>query len=378
MWKSASCGLPCSPRFLNILFVIEHYPPYIGGVEKLFSSLAGKLVERGHNVRVITTRFHPSLPRHEVMEGVEVFRVTSNRFIFSLVGVFQVYKLSKGFDLFHTSSYNAAFPSFIASLLRRKKAIITFHELWGKLWFTLPFLYFPSRFIFWTYEQSIIRLPFHKFIGVSEFTSGRLRKIVPAGRVFTIYNGISYDVMPTFTGLGNKEFTFIYFGRIGVSKGIDLIIKASAMLAQQGVKHHLKLIIPQIPVYFYVKVIRLLKRKGIYDDVTIVHHLPEQELQRELLSSDCVLIPSYSEGFCFAAVEAAAMGLPIISSGRGALSEVVSGTFIEMEEQSARGLAGAMQKAMRGEWRRTDLKQFDLSKQVDEYLNLYSEIAEEL
>ena len=352
---------------MNILFVVEHYHPYIGGVEKLFKNLAEKLAERGHRVRVITTKFHPSLQQHEMINGVEVYRFTSNRFIFSLIGVFKVYKYSKGFDIFHTSSYNAAFPSFIASTLRRKKAIITFHEIWGKLWFTLPFLYFPSRFIFWTYEQTIVRLPFYQFLAVSEFTRDRLKSYVNEKKIITIHNGIEYPPLITRTNPNNKAFTFTYFGRIGVSKGIDLVIKAAARLINQDENIHLKLIIPRIPVYFYIKVIHLLKKTGIHDQVTIMHHLPQEELEFELNHSNCVLIPSYSEGFCFAAVECISMGIPIISSGKGALKEVVSGTFIEMEEQSVKGLEEAMVKALKNKWTYTDVKKFDIIQLVEVY-----------
>jgi glycosyltransferase involved in cell wall biosynthesis len=47
---------------MKILFVLEHYPPYIGGAETLFGLLADQLVKHGHKVRVITTRFRSNLP----------------------------------------------------------------------------------------------------------------------------------------------------------------------------------------------------------------------------------------------------------------------------------------------------------------------------
>lgn len=347
-------------------------------MEKLFKNLAEKLASRGHRVRVITTKFHPSLPKQETIHGVEIMRCTSNRFIFSLIGVFAVFKYSKGFDLFHTSSYNAAFPSFVASFLRRKRVIITFHEVWGSLWFTLPFLYFPSRIIFWVYEQIIIRLPFYRFVAVSQFTAGRLKKYVNADKVVTIYNGVNYKEDDRYAYPKNSTFQFTYFGRIGVSKGIDLIIAASAGLIHRDQNIHLTLIIPQIPIYFYIKVIRLLKKHGVYDKVTIKHSLPDEELKHELMNTNCILIPSYSEGFCFAAAECVAMGIPVISSGQGALKEVVSGTFIEMEEQSVKGLENAMIKAINNKWDNTPLKRFELEEQVDEYLKMYNELSKNL
>ena len=39
---------------MKILFVTDYYYPHIGGVEKLFKSLAESLVEKGNKVSVIT------------------------------------------------------------------------------------------------------------------------------------------------------------------------------------------------------------------------------------------------------------------------------------------------------------------------------------
>ncbi|MBW1989278.1 MAG: glycosyltransferase family 1 protein, partial [Deltaproteobacteria bacterium] len=39
---------------MNILFVLEYYPPHVGGGEVLFSRLAGGLAARGHGVKVLT------------------------------------------------------------------------------------------------------------------------------------------------------------------------------------------------------------------------------------------------------------------------------------------------------------------------------------
>jgi len=38
---------------MKIVFAVEHFRPYVGGVEQLFGSLADALVAQGHEVVVV-------------------------------------------------------------------------------------------------------------------------------------------------------------------------------------------------------------------------------------------------------------------------------------------------------------------------------------
>ena len=87
------------------------------------------------------------------------------------------------------------------------------------------------------------------------------------------------------------------------------------------------------------------------------------------------MVPSSSEGFCFVAAESIAMNIPVISSGKGALAEVVSGTHITMKSYDSKGLQEALEKAYRGEWDKTEVKKFPLDDTVDNYIGLYRELV---
>ena len=139
---------------MKILFILELYYPNIGGIEKLFKSLAEKLVEQGYEVTVITTRFRKDLPVREEINGVHIKRLRmSSRFLFTFFGVFSMLKEARHCDIIHTTSYNAAFPARIAGWITGKKVIITFHEVWGKLWFRLPYTNSISKILYYTYEK---------------------------------------------------------------------------------------------------------------------------------------------------------------------------------------------------------------------------------
>jgi glycosyltransferase involved in cell wall biosynthesis len=115
----------------------------------------------------------------------------------------------------------------------------------------------------------------------------------------------------------------------------------------------------------------MIEAFDLHSSVRIFHHLLKHELIQKITQSDAVVIPSYSEGFCYAAVESVALGMPIISSGRGALPEVVSGKFIALEKLGVTELYQAMKKSMTHDWSQKEIKKFELKDTVYQYIDLY-------
>src|SRR5512135_2353888 len=60
---------------MRILTVLTYYRPHTSGLTIYAERLARALAHRGHQVTVMTTQYDPSLPREEVMDGVQVLRV---------------------------------------------------------------------------------------------------------------------------------------------------------------------------------------------------------------------------------------------------------------------------------------------------------------
>lgn len=364
----------------KILFVLEHFPPYIGGVENLFRQLAKELVKQGVNVTVITTRHSRSLPRREIVDGIMVRRVNAfNRYLFTLFALPAVIRHALKADLIHTTTYNAALPAFLAGWLCRKRVIITIHEVWDNLWTTFPWINPVSGRLHRLYERAILRIPFHHYIAVSEFTHQTLvERGLPFDKIDMICNGIDYQYLSQFKEAGaihsGKGCRFIYYGRLGHSKGLDLIVKAGEQFFKTHPDAVIELIVPRHPVGFRKKLEREIAARGNPQNFVITGSLPAAELFARLQTATGVLIPSCSEGFCFAAAECAALDIPVIHSNKGALAETTGGRVIVMEGFSAESLLIAMEKAAAGEWQMKPAKRFPLDQQVKEYLALYDRL----
>ena len=362
---------------MKILFVQEYYYPYIGGIENLFKALAEKLTERGHQVFVVTSKYDKNLPKDDVINGVNVLRVnTKNRMLFALMALIPAFKRARKSDLIQTTTYTGVMPALIAGKLARRKVIVTYHEYWGKLWFKLPFLSFISRIMNFTLENIIARLPYDKIIAVSDFTkhSLEMNKIKPA-KLVRIYNGIDYTEFDGYEQKPSKQFTFTYFGRLGVSKGLDILIEAAGLFLDKHRDAKFKLIIPAIPKKMYRRIINMIEESHQSERVQVLNNLSKEQLYKEISNSHCVVIPSYSEGFCFTAAESIGLGIPVISSDKGALKEVVSGKFIKLKELSVQELKLALIDAYDGKWELSDVKKFELSTQINSYEQLYKSLV---
>jgi glycosyltransferase involved in cell wall biosynthesis len=363
-----------------ILFVLEHFHPYVGGVEQLFGQLTKALVRKGVRVTVLTTRHLASLPVEETIDGVRIRRIrTRNRYLFTLMALPVATWLAIQSRLVFTSTYNAALPAFLAASIARRRAYITVHEIWGPLWFRCPWLPKPSAMLHYLFERLVVSLPFRRFVAVSAFTRDALISIgTPSEKVRLIYNGLDYQKLARYLRKDPQEPSvpgarFIYYGRLGHSKGLDLIVEGGAQYLQRNPEAVIELIVPQVPRRFRKRLVHEIAKMQCSDRLILTPSLPEEMLFRRLQEATAVMIPSRSEGFCFVAAECAALGVPVVSSGMGALTETASGRVITLNSLSPEALCEALEKAAAGSFSECPINRFPLEDQVQLYLQLLEE-----
>ncbi len=364
---------------MKFLFVLEHFSPYLGGAEKLFKQVTTLLVAEGHEVEVVTTLFRADLPATEIMDGVRVRRVKcANRFLFTLFSLPALFRAARQADIIHTTTYNAAFPAWLVAKFWRKPSVITYHEHWGELWFQLPFLAGWQRWLYYLFEKMISRLSFDHYIAVSEATKGSLIAAgIPSVKIHRIYNGIDYGRFQSIAAERTPQFSVIFYGRLGVSKGLDILIPAWGAFARQhsSAQVLLRLILPTYPVHLLSIIKELIATHCPPGSVVISHELSTEELFTTVKSSHAVVIPSYSEGFCFVAAEAVALEMPIISSGRGALPEVVSGRHLHLPQLTIADLEEALAAAKNGNWQFIPPRVYALATTAGGYLKFYTQLT---
>jgi hypothetical protein len=109
----------------HILFCFDVYYPNIGGGEFYYQKIAEAAVAAGNRATLVTTHTHADSPSHEFHNGVDIYRVkTPARILFALLALPLMWRLSRSADLIHTSTFAAAFPSYLVGKIRRKPTVI--------------------------------------------------------------------------------------------------------------------------------------------------------------------------------------------------------------------------------------------------------------
>ena len=324
----------------KILIFSSSYNPVIGGVQTVTHNLAKQLLARGHEVRVVTNRYPIDLPSYETIEGVSV-----NRLLFLQP---QIDHLRRGrFDLFAASLYLGPQSTWQLSRIvkRFRPDVVNVH--------------FPDRKI-----ESLLKLrtrfgfrlvvSLHGY-DVQQFANGnghsgnrsaalrRVRTLLSSADAVTavsddllhtatyvepaisvcarvIPNGVDLNRFAEATGYEHPRPYVLGVGRLMHKKGFDLLIDA---FAQWQPAHKMELIIAGngeelVPLQKRVQALGLGDRIHFFGEAS-----PEQ-VAGLLKGSVGVAVPSRSETFGLAALEALAAGKPLLATKTGGLQEFLS------------------------------------------------------
>jgi colanic acid/amylovoran biosynthesis glycosyltransferase len=118
----------------------------------------------------------------------------------------------------------------------------------------------------------------------------------------------------------NKVLEIISVGRAHWIKGYDISIKAMAELKGQGFQFHYQIIGGENDQ----ELLFLIDDLGLTSDVELLPQLPQRDVFELMSSADLFLLPSIDEGIANVAVEAMALGCPVISTNCGGMEELIS------------------------------------------------------
>ena len=373
---------------MKILFVCENYYPHYGGAEVVFKNLAEGFAKAGHQVLVLTHQLKNTLSQ-ESINKVSVHRISSlhSRYIFSFVAILPALKQARSADIIQTTTFNGAFPAWIAAKIRRKPVVLTVHEVWVGKWGKITGFGYVKSMLHDLLERLIYLLPFDHYVCVSHSTKNDLLKLnIPSEKVSVIYNGLDYDfwnpakvtakeVQSLRKELGlEKKFIYFAWGRPGESKGFEYLIAAAAIIAQKIPNSMLLLMFGSIDKYPQ-KYQQLMKIIGNNLHIKVITSIPYDQLRTYVALANCVVVPSLAEGFGYNAVEAIAMGKPVVVSDAGSLPEVVSGKFQIFESKNVGDLAKKVSAVARGGCLRTKERKFEWEECIKNYIEIYSRLS---
>ena len=185
----------------------------------------------------------------------------------------------------------------------------------------------------------------------------------------TIHHGIRMDTFPLVEGMGDY---LLFFGRIhphkGAAEAIDVAARAGLPLVIAG--------IVQDREYFE----RAVEPHIDGDRVRYVGSVGPEERGAVLGGARALLhLISFEEPFGFSVIESMACGAPVIATRRGSMPELVqhgvNGALVETPDAAVDAIemvSGLDRAAVRASVER----RFDVSRMVDEYVEVYQRIVD--
>lgn len=340
---------------MKILYVLDFFFPHVGGVPTLFYNLAKEMSRRGHSVTVITAHADGT-KNFEKMDGIKVFRVGKKREHFMTNALFKLLSKNEKYDLIHTSTYSAMIPSFFFSIFRNIPKVLSVHEVWTlEEW--LEFTKLKGIFYFLE-ERVLFKFPFDFYIVPSNHTKKDLEKIglnenkikvVPHGVDSRIFNPQMKKFRKEFRKrhmLGN-ETVGIFVGKPTIFKGVYHLLDALEIVLQKK-KMKFLFLLSKLHKSGYEEFVRkvssseILRKNVIVVEPTNNH----KHVAKLIASSDFLVMPSLTEGFGFAAAEAASIGIPVIVTKGTSLEEIIehSKHGLHVKPRNVKSLADAILK----------------------------------
>jgi glycogen synthase len=370
---------------MKIVLIVSSYAPNTGGLQTVTRQLARELLRQGHQVTVLTNRYPRSLVAREVLDQMEVIRwhfltprvqqLRSSRFDLFLAGLLYFPLTLALLVLFLRSSrpdvVNVHFVGapalfvLIARWFTKFRLVVSLHgdDVEG--------LSGRPRFDRWVFRSLLRRADV--VTACSRYLIEKAKEFAPlerrSGRV--IYNGIERMEVPIVSG---KKHGVVAAGRFFPAKGFDVLLQAHAR--REG-KRRLTLI-GDGPERENLE--RLAGTLGLNGDITFGGKQDRTNVLREIASAELVAIPSRSESFCIVALEAMAMGKPVVASRVGGLPEVLAGAdALLVEPDNVTELSAAIETVLMqlrsnpqfGARNRERAEQFSIDRMSNNYLEAY-------
>lgn len=195
-----------------------------------------------------------------------------------------------------------------------------------------------------------------RIITVSDYIASRVRTInTNDNKCIIVHNGIdtktfNKEVSPAhIPSINNEDFVLLFSGRINNEKGIEELISAMTII---GRDYPIKLLVLGGSFYGitdnnnpFINKLREMA-EPVKDKIIFTGFIPYKEMPSYLRLADVAVLPStWDEPFGLTMSEAQAMGLPIITTRRGGIPEVVSeknAIMLDTDEHFIKNLANAI------------------------------------
>ncbi len=369
--------------FLNNLFPViyqisAHYPPYLGGLEKVTENISKNLAARDYEVEVITSTIQSKNNKDSVRNNLNIVRLKGSE-IFNVPIIWNLFPYllkTNSNSIFHVHISQLLFPE-IALLAAKIKKIPTIAHLHSD---TQPSSFFG--FIFVIYKKLIFPITLRNYDKIIVLTSDHFNMIVNKYKVnptkiYIIPNGISQEYFTKTNRSLHSKPRLLYAGRLSTEKNIEQLL-----LSLVGISHKYDTkIVGSGPEFMKLK---MLSTKLKLSNVSFPGRLDGNKLLSTYLWADIFILPSRGEGMPLTLLEAMATKLPCIGtdvSGIRSLINSKNGLLVKLDDiqdmkNSIVKLTSTEKYSMMSENALQTANEYRWDTVIDSIVNLYQKMIQ--
>jgi glycogen(starch) synthase len=326
---------------LTVMMLTWEFPPrIIGGISPHVYHLSKSLAKNGVKVYVVTCDF-PGAPEHEIVDGVEVFRIDSYKnpspnfatWVYLMNVNMQkeaaalVNRLGGKVDIFHAHDWLVANAGIGLKHVFRKPLFATVHSTEIGRRNGLHFDY--ERMIHET--EAWLTYEAWKVICCSDYMVSHVRWAfgLPEDKLIMVPNGVNIQEYTRNRNADLRQFRrkfalpeeklVLYVGRLVFEKGTHVFVNAVPKILG---KANAKFVIVGNG-YMKEPLSNLVKGMGLVHKVMFTGFVDDETLKNLQRCADVSVVPSLFEPFGIVALEAMAAKSPVVVSDTGGLAEIV-------------------------------------------------------
>jgi len=326
---------------LTVMMLTWEFPPrIIGGISPHVYYLSKSLAENGVKVYVVTCDF-PGAPEHEIIDGVEVFRVESYKnpspdfatWVYLMNVNMQkeaaalVNSLAGKVDVFHAHDWLVADAGIGLKHVFRTPLLTTIHstEIGRRNGIHFDYEKMIHETEAWlTYEAWRVICCSDYMISHVRWAFGLPKDkliMVPNGVDAKVYTKAERDELDQFRSrfASPEEKIVLFVGRLVYEKGVHVFVNAVPKVLQ---KVNAKFVIVGSG-YMKEQLSSLVRNVGLAHKVLFTGFVDDDTLRGLQKCADVSVVPSLFEPFGIVALEAMAAKSPVVVSDTGGLSEIV-------------------------------------------------------
>jgi len=179
--------------------------------------------------------------------------------------------------------------------------------------------------------------------------------------------GISNFYSPKFDAQAIKVLKIskpflLHVGTLEPRKNIPYLIKAFEKIRRKDKNKDFQLVLTGKAGWDYEDIIELIEKSEFKSDIIHTDYVPKELLPILYTHAECLVMPSYHEGFGLPVLEAMACGCPCLLSGKGALREVAEDAAIYFDIENEDSLVDSLMELLSSQdhllqWKEKALKQ---------------------